>query len=92
MQSLEDITTASLVMTLWSATESSWKNSITRTPIRRLVMADMTYCDYLDCPFKDCERHLRNAPKSGMVSIANLAGVCRRYIGWLVEEADNEQH
>lgn len=52
---------------------------------------DMTFCANTTCPFKDCERHLVNGPKIGMVSVAWLDGTCRRYIGWLVEGADNKE-
>lgn len=53
-------------------------------------MADITYCVNSDCPFKDCERHLSKiaeAQKEGKsyVSVANYDGVCREYIGYLVE-------
>lgn len=52
-------------------------------------MADITYCINAECPFKDCERHLRRA-KSRFVSVANYDGVCRRYIGHLLNELNEE--
>ena len=48
-------------------------------------MADITYCMNMDCPFKDCDRHLCRA-QNKMVSIAALDGTCRRYIAYLVDE------
>ena len=51
-------------------------------------MNDITYCCNASCPFADCERHLAHAPKEGVVSIANLDGVCRRYIDFLIQEAE----
>ena len=54
---------------------------------------DITFCCNKKCPFKDCERHLSQvkqpAPK-GYISVANFDGVCRRYIGWLVNEVEKE--
>lgn len=57
-------------------------------------MADITYCSNVNCPFADCERHLRNLPTGAYshkyVSIANFAGTCRDYIGHLVDKAKEE--
>ena len=55
-------------------------------------MADITYCINRDCPFKKCERHPSKISKvalngTGYVSIANFAGVCREYIGYVLDEA-----
>lgn len=53
-------------------------------------MADITYCTNTDCPFKKCERHLSQLEsekdKTRMVSVANLGGVCREYLNYLLEE------
>lgn len=54
---------------------------------------DVTYCDNAECPFKDCESHIvhtKKFPVGTMVSLANYAGTCRQYIGWLVNEASKE--
>ena len=51
---------------------------------RVTVMGDITYCANKDCPFSDCNRHLDNAPRNGMVTMAWLDRTCRDYIGWLV--------
>lgn len=46
----------------------------------------MTYCINNKCPFTDCEKHIRqNARKSGEITVANLDGVCRRYIIYIAE-------
>ena len=55
-------------------------------------MADITYCGNKDCPFEECERHpgkIAEAARQGRgyVSVASFAGVCRKYIGYLVDEA-----
>lgn len=54
-------------------------------------MADITYCINNNCPFKKCERHPSKISKAalhgtGYVSVANFDGVCRKYIGYLVDE------
>lgn len=46
----------------------------------------MTYCANKYCPFSDCDKHLDNAPKIGPVTMAWFDGVCRDYIGWIVDE------
>ena len=55
-------------------------------------MADITYCTNTDCPFKKCERYFTKASEAaiqgkGYISIADFSGVCRDYIGYLVDEA-----
>ena len=53
-------------------------------------MKDGVYCSNGSCPFEDCKSHLKHLAgrePEGKVRIAGLDGVCRRYIGWLVEEA-----
>lgn len=54
-------------------------------------MSDITYCINGQCPFKDCERHPSKISKAalqgtGYVSVVNFDGICRRYIGYLVDE------
>ena len=54
---------------------------------------DVTYCDNAGCPFKDCESHLihtKKFPAGTMISLANYAGTCRQYIGWLVDKVSKE--
>lgn len=51
-------------------------------------MDDIVYCTCWECPWSDCERHLRRLKgRDGKtrVSVANMGGICRRYIAWLVE-------
>lgn len=53
-------------------------------------MKDGVYCSNGSCPLEDCKSHLKHLAGrelEGKVRIAGLYGVCRRYIGWLVEEA-----
>ena len=55
------------------------------------AMLDRTYCINTECPFKDCDRHLSKIQSgTGYVSIANFDGVCERYIGYLVDELNEE--
>ena len=56
-------------------------------------MADITYCDNKDCPFKKCERHPSKIAEAcingkGYVYVANYGGVCRKYISYLVDEVE----
>lgn len=56
-------------------------------------MADITYCINKQCPFEECERHPGKIAEAAMkgrgyVSVANFDGVCRKYIGYLVDEAE----
>lgn len=51
-------------------------------------MKDITYCSATDCTNRKCERHatnLKGMPKDETVSVADFAGVCRYYIGQIVE-------
>jgi hypothetical protein len=53
-------------------------------------MGDITYCSCIVCVNKECERHLSNLlklEKTQVVSIADFSGVCRDYIGQLVDAA-----
>lgn len=50
---------------------------------------DMTYCSVSECPFVDCERHIKQINTIGIfISTACFAGTCRRYIAWLVDEVE----
>ena len=53
-------------------------------------MADITYCINPDCPFTDCERHCDNAPRGVPVSMAHMAGTCRDYIAYVIEEVERD--
>lgn len=53
---------------------------------------DITYCVNADCPFKDCDRHLRRVKKKkGTISVASFDGVCEKYIEYLVEVVNSEE-
>lgn len=56
-------------------------------------MDNIVYCTCRECPWSDCERHLRRLKERNekiRVSVANMGGVCRRYIDWLVERTNRE--
>ena len=55
-------------------------------------MRDITYCISADCPSKDCKIKVTNNKfKPGeIVSMADFSGVCRYYIGWLIDEIEGE--
>lgn len=58
-------------------------------------MGDRTYCSNSQCPFKKCERHLSQINKKHIknkiyISVANFDGVCRKYIGHLVNKTENK--
>lgn len=56
-------------------------------------MADITYCINKQCPFKDCERHLCHCKKKkGLISVAALDSVCRRYLAYLVDLAEGKNN
>lgn len=49
----------------------------------------MTVCINGTCPFEDCSHHpgrLKGMPRDDTVTVMSLDAVCRRYIGWLVDE------
>ena len=49
-------------------------------------MKEMTYCINTQCPFTDCNRHLcRLQKQKGTVKVANLDGVCKRHINYIVD-------
>ena len=46
-----------------------------------------TYCVNSNCPFTDCDKHLTKVKEedSKHVYIANVDGVCRKYISYLID-------
>lgn len=49
------------------------------------------YCMCNTCPFRDCDKHasrLRGMEKGQYVRVANLGGTCRRYLDYLLNEAE----
>lgn len=55
-------------------------------------MKDITYCTSVACPSKECKIKLSNNkfPPGTILSVADFSGQCRFYIGWLVDEAEEE--
>lgn len=55
-------------------------------------MRDITFCTSADCPSKDCKIKVTNNKfKPGeIVSMADFSGVCRYYIGWLIDKIEGE--
>ena len=53
---------------------------------------DITYCSSKDCPSKDCERKISNNhfEDGELISVSDLSGVCRYYIGWLASKVEND--
>ncbi len=53
-------------------------------------MRDITYCTSTDCPSEECKiKVLNNKFNPGeVISMADFSGVCRFYIGWLVDEIE----
>lgn len=57
-------------------------------------MKDFVYCSNGNCPFEDCQNHLKNLSdrnQKEMIRVAGLDGVCRRYIGLIVEKMTEDQ-
>ena len=56
-------------------------------------MRDITFCASADCPSKDCKiKVLNNKFQPGeIVSMADFSGVCRYYIGYLIDKIEGEQ-
>ena len=50
------------------------------------------YCVNTDCPFKQCDKHLRQLKKikdkGQYVKVANLDSVCEDYLYYLLEEIE----
>lgn len=49
---------------------------------------DITFCNNAGCPFNECRRHPENLKRfdsKAVISIANLCGVCRKYLYYLAE-------
>ena len=54
---------------------------------------DITYCASADCPSKECRIKVdNNTFRPGeIISMADFSGVCRFYIGWLVDLVSGEE-
>ena len=55
-------------------------------------MKDITYCTSVACPSKECKIKLTNNEfePGTILSMADFSGTCRYYIGWLVEEVEED--
>lgn len=56
-------------------------------------MKDITYCTATDCLSTDCKiRLLNNKFEPGTIlSMADFSGTCRYYIGWLLDQVEEEK-
>ena len=56
-------------------------------------MKDITYCSSTDCPSTDCKIKLCNNKfeVGDIISMADFSGVCRYYIGWLVDKIEEAE-
>lgn len=89
-------------MTLYDISEMSYKNGYKdgfedgkkEGKMEFLKMIGMTYCTNTDCPFEDCIKHWHQLKKVADVNeyanFADFGGVCRKYIGYLVEMLESE--
>ena len=46
---------------------------------------EKTYCLNVDCPFKDCDKHICHC-QNEIALVANFDGVCKKYISYLLNE------
>lgn len=55
-------------------------------------MRDITYCTAQECPSTECKIKITNNhfTSDELVSVADFAGVCRFYIGWILSEVEND--
>lgn len=52
-------------------------------------MENELYCTERSCPFENCEKHWKHLigrPDKQEVRVINLSGVCRDYLGWVLDE------
>lgn len=91
-------------MNWYDVAEESYKNGYAKgyedgkkdVELELLKMVDMTYCTNTDCPFKKCTKHWQqlkdeNVNKKEYANFANFGGVCRKYIGYVLELAESEK-
>lgn len=62
---------------------------MSRRAINKAKDPKITYCSNSRCPFTDCEKHLNKISHQvgSVVGLADFSGVCRDYIGYLVDLA-----
>ena len=54
---------------------------------------DITYCASADCPSAECKIKVNNNKfqPGEIISMADFSGVCRFYIGWLVDQVSEDE-
>ena len=87
-------------MNMYDIAEESYKNGYEKGykdgKVDLLKMIKITYCSNADCPYEDCYKHLTkikrlDKEKNPYVRMADFSGVCRKYIGYLVDKIFDEQ-
>lgn len=55
---------------------------------------DITYCAADDCPSKECRIKITNNHFNAgdIISMADFSGVCRFYIGWVLNEMEGGEN
>lgn len=54
-------------------------------------MENELFCIEKSCPFESCEKHWKHLigrPDRQEVRVINLSGVCRDYLGWVLDEVE----
>lgn len=62
-------------------------------------MYDITWCTYIACPIKKCERHMNRLKKLKkknfcaftQISVADYAGTCEDYLKYVLEQIEKEK-
>jgi len=56
-------------------------------------MRDITFCSNKECPSKECKIKIANNhfQAGDIISMADFSGVCRFYIGWVLNEMEGEE-
>ena len=56
-------------------------------------MRDLTFCAYMKCPFRDCDRHLINVPRDiAYISMVNIVYNCDRCVEHLLKEREGDPY
>lgn len=54
-------------------------------------MKNELFCIEKSCPFENCEKHWKHLigrPGRQEMRVINLSGVCRDYLGWVLDEVE----
>ena len=56
-------------------------------------MKDITYCASADCPSTECKIRVKSQkfPPGTIISMADFSGVCRFYIGCILDQITEEK-